>query len=68
MKTKICNKCHIEKDIDLFKTRTSNKDGKTSICKKCASDYSILYQKINKEKNSDKRKVICDNYRKNNIP
>ena len=39
---KKCTKCREEKDLDLFRIQSSNKDGRHSWCKKC---YNEVYSK-----------------------
>lgn len=58
MKTKICTKCNIEKNITEF-----YKGGKyyNSICKKCKIKYNCLYAK-----NNSKIKEYQKEYKKNN--
>ena len=36
---KICSKCNLEKDLELFSFRTASKDGRHTICKECVSKY-----------------------------
>lgn len=58
METKICTKCHIEKNISEF-----YKSGKyyNSICKKCKIKYNCLHAK-----NNEKIKKYQKQYRQNN--
>lgn len=58
METKICTKCHIEKNISEF-----YKSGKyyNSICKKCKIQYNCLHAK-----NNEKIKKYQKQYRQNN--
>ena len=39
MRFKICSKCNLEKDLELFSFRTASKDGRHTICKECVSKY-----------------------------
>lgn len=50
MKTKICRKCGIEKDLHLFHKHSASKDGYENRCKKCRSEYDKEYDSKNKEK------------------
>ena len=50
MKTKICNKCKIEKPISEFHKRKDTKDGLGYKCKGCTIIYGKKYYKENKVK------------------
>lgn len=50
MKTKICNKCKIEKPLSEFNKDKSRKDGLCTRCNACRKIEGILYRKNNKEK------------------
>ncbi len=73
MKTKICTKCGIEKELDCFSKDSRAKDGHRPQCKSCRSKYyhdnkektakrSTEYYQNNKEKIAKRRAE----YRKNN--
>jgi len=55
MKSKICSKCKIEKDLSEFYTSKKEKDGKQYTCISC--------QKIYREENKEKYKKYSKNYR-----
>jgi len=40
MGTKVCTKCNVEKDIDLFVTKKKSIDGHASECKECHNTYN----------------------------
>nr|WP_297167415.1 hypothetical protein [uncultured Dysgonomonas sp.] len=54
METRICTKCNIEKELDLFTSDKRRKQGRTSICKECCKlsrrDYYKKYHSENKDK------------------
>jgi len=52
MKTKICSKCYIEKDLADFGKKITNKDGLQSRCKECRK----IESKEDKEKNYNRIK------------
>ena len=39
MATKVCSKCHVEKDINKFYKRENSKDGHESSCINCRKQY-----------------------------
>jgi hypothetical protein len=41
--TKVCTKCHIEKQLEEFHLQSSGKFGRNSICKKCKSKKVVNY-------------------------
>jgi len=45
MKTKICNKCGVEKPVSEFSIHSANKDGIRNVCKKCVNDYQYIRRK-----------------------
>jgi hypothetical protein len=49
MKTKICTKCGIKKEISEFHKLKNGKFGVHSTCKSCRNQYMKDYQKENKE-------------------
>ncbi len=50
MKTKVCSKCKLEKNICEFGNYKSSKDGLLYCCKKCNNDRSKKYREENYEK------------------
>jgi len=68
IKTKICSKCKIEKDISEFSKNKNKKDGVNSWCKYCCKQYRkdnvekiLKYKKDNAEKISNLTKQYCKN-------
>lgn len=49
MDKKICNRCHIEKNLNDFNKAKGYKDGYRSICKKCKYEYDRQWLKSNPE-------------------
>jgi hypothetical protein len=47
---KTCATCKVEKSLDEFQKRASNKDGHTGICKVCKRDYDNAYYKANPDR------------------
>lgn len=47
---KICQKCNLEKDIELFSKGSLYKDGRRGTCKRCHADYMKKYYSENPEK------------------
>ena len=45
--TKICTKCKLELDVNLFGKRTKSKDGLQFRCKKCKSESNKIYSEKN---------------------
>ena len=43
MPTKICSKCHEEKDIENFSKNKRRKDGIQTFCKPCQNKYGAVY-------------------------
>jgi len=79
--TKICTKCKIEKDIDMFHNYKYGVHGKKPHCKECAIAYSRKYKEEHKseiklkkpqqdkkyrEKNKEKISFMAKIYRENN--
>ena len=58
IKTKICNTCKIEKDLDRFHKDNSSKSGVQTKCKQCKKEYQ--------QENSDYTSIRQKNYRQNN--
>lgn len=57
MKTKICNKCNIEQEINCFRIKkTNNKYYICGVCKNCEKAYRIEYNIKNKEKIKETKK------------
>jgi hypothetical protein len=62
---KICRKCNIEMDIDLFDRDKSKKDGHKNSCKLCKKAYSKKFYEENRESNIDySKKYYKDNSEK----
>lgn len=57
MKTKICTKCGVEKDIDMFNKATKNKDGHQYVCRECARKCVKEYQETHKEERKEYNKI-----------
>jgi hypothetical protein len=51
---KVCVKCGIEKDLDLFAKGRNYKDGRRGTCKRCHTDYVIDYYNKNPDKKAEK--------------
>jgi len=52
--TEICNKCNLEKDLELFSKSAKYKNGRRNTCKQCHSDYMVSYYKNNPDKVKEK--------------
>jgi hypothetical protein len=50
MKTKICIKCNVEKNLDEFCKGKKYADGRRGTCKECHNEYIRKYHHKNKEK------------------
>lgn len=66
---KVCKKCNIEKDIDLFYKSKSTSDGYRGTCIDCQKQYSkensekiVKRVKIHKEENKEHYKTYYENY------
>jgi len=59
---KTCNKCKIEKELEEFGRNKAKKDGRVSLCKRCANVYFKKYYKDNKADLREKHEA----YRKAN--
>jgi hypothetical protein len=46
LETKVCGRCHIEKDIDDFSNDKYSIDGHHSLCKQCRSKHHKKYYKV----------------------
>ncbi len=53
--TKVCTRCHIEKDISEFYRNKRNKSGRSPCCKICYRVYAKRYQAKDKYKESQKK-------------
>lgn len=47
--TKTCSRCQASKSTDEFAARTSAKDGKSSYCRTCQSEYHAAWRKENRK-------------------
>lgn len=68
--TKVCVKCGIEKDIDLFAKGKNYKDGRRGTCKRCHTDYVINYYNVNPDKKAEKVRMNSyykPNWKRHNI-
>ena len=63
MDTKICSKCKGLKCLSEYNAHKKMKDGKSSICKQCASNRNKKYYKKNKNKILTKQKTYGINHR-----
>lgn len=54
---KVCVKCGIEKDLDLFAKGRNYKDGRRGTCKRCHTNYVIDYYNKNPDKKAEKVKL-----------
>ena len=54
---KICRKCNVEKDLELFGSCKTTKDKKRPDCKACVTAYNKAYRKKNANKLSAQGKV-----------
>lgn len=62
MVTKICGRCKLEKNVDMFGHSAKNKTGLRSTCNDCRKIESKIYR----EKNKEKRKNTIRKYYNNN--
>ena len=60
MKTKMCSKCKIEKELCEFVEQKSHKYGVSSYCSICSKKYNKQYYLKNKEKIKHKVKSYRD--------
>jgi hypothetical protein len=51
---KVCTKCNVEKDLNLFRKQKANKSGYANVCKRCHTDYMISYYENNPDKKAEK--------------
>ena len=47
---KKCNKCNLEKNLELFSKCSNRKDGLKATCKNCDKKINEKYRKINTKK------------------
>ena len=66
MLTKICTKCKVEKLLDDFYKKKSNKDGLKYWCKECCKKYMSNYIKNNKDRIKEITDARNKRYYKNN--
>ena len=59
--TKVCTRCNLEKDLDLFAKGRNYKDGRRGVCKRCHTDYVINYYNSNPEKKKLKNAMNSGN-------
>lgn len=68
---KVCKKCGIEKDVNLFYKNKSSKDGirieckecfNHSLNKECQKEYQGKYREINKNKKKEYNKIYMKSY------
>ena len=57
MKSKVCVKCDIEKDLCEFHKDKTRKDGYRNICKSCSHDYIQKYYLVNEDYIKTKNKI-----------
>jgi hypothetical protein len=66
MKSKICSRCKIEKNIFQFNNRKTSSDGKRSSCKECENLEIKKWRLNNKEKvKLQKQRYLKKNHKKN---
>lgn len=63
---KICIKCNLEKDINLFPKRKSSKDGHRNECIECYNEYKREWSLKNYAENKEILKDKSTKWRKNN--
>jgi len=67
MKTKICNKCKINKPLSDFEKRANHKDNLDNWCKICRNDYRHLHVQNNPWYTSYRKlKERCNNFKSDN--
>jgi len=54
---KTCNKCGEQKEIIFFVKGKKYKDGYRNVCKRCHTDYMIIYYKENDNQRKIKNKI-----------
>lgn len=62
---KTCNKCKEKKPLEDFQVRSSNKDGRTGMCKECKREYDNAHYKANPERRAYIRSNSDDRIAKN---
>ena len=66
MKTKVCAKCKVDKNIDQFRVR-GDKTGPTAYCKPCQQAFDREYWQKTKTKRKAQRKINDSNVRIRNV-
>ena len=67
---KTCNRCGVEKELDMFIKGKGYKDGRKGTCKRCQTDYMIAYYKNNPDKKAEKVRMNTyykPNWKRHNI-
>jgi hypothetical protein len=67
---KICVKCNLEKNVELFSKGKNYKDGRRGTCKRCHTDYVINYYNTNPDKKAEKVRMNSyyrPNWKRHNI-
>jgi len=67
MKTKICPKCKLEKELKQFDSDKFFPDGRSACCSNCINEYQIIYQQNLLAEKRIKRNKYCSDRRKNDI-
>ena len=60
--TKLCHHCGEQQALSSFPKRSSSKDGHSSTCKKCYSEYNKKYYEANKERYKKTRAEYYKNH------
>jgi hypothetical protein len=68
MKTKICNKCDKERDLDMFAPDKRNGDGKQSICRICKAENDKMYYDLNRNKLIHKQSIYSNKNQHKIVP
>lgn len=55
--TKICSKCKVKKNLELFAKGKNYKDGYRGTCKRCHTDYMIEYYRKNEKQRTTKNET-----------
>jgi hypothetical protein len=64
MLTRICNKCKIEKSLDLFYNRKRDKLGKQTMCIECRKEDKRRFNKTSRRTGINNKKAISKNYQR----
>jgi hypothetical protein len=56
--TKVCTKCNLEKDLDLFKKDKRQSDGRLAVCKLCYNKQNKQWNKNYRESNENAKALI----------